>query len=84
MIAPLFLEDSAMILRSDSWRPLGHLQGNTNTKQQRHGFVGREPSQVFGYLGPPLSRGPQDHINIRTLHSGSKAQNEGDARNHGL
>ena len=32
-----------------------------------------------------LIYGPQkDHINIRVLHSGSKAQDKGDSRNHGL
>ena len=29
-------------------------------------------------------RGPKDHRNIRILHSASKAQYEGDARNHGV
>ena len=30
------------------------------------------------------SRGPEEHINIRILHSGSKTQDKGDSRNHGL
>ena len=30
------------------------------------------------------NRGPKDHINIRILHSGSKAQENGDSRNHCL
>ena len=41
---------------------------------------------VRGSRTPPLTRGPTDHINTRTSHSGSKGQYEGDtrARNHGM
>ena len=35
-----------------------------------------------GRVGP--QRRPKDHRNIRLLHSGSKAENKEDSRNHGL
>ena len=37
-----------------------------------------------GSLSPAYNRGPKDHINVRISHSGSKAQNKGDTRIHGL
>ena len=46
-------------------------------------------SLVKGYLAlwearlPRTLKGPKDHINIRILHSGSKAQDTQDCRNHG-
>ena len=35
-------------------------------------------------LGPANAQGPKDHVNIRILHSGSRAQDQGDSRNPGL
>ena len=50
-------------------------------------FVGSSYYGV-GYLGPgglpSISMGPKDHINIRILHPGSKAQDKEDFRSHGL
>ena len=34
--------------------------------------------------GASSDRGPKDHIHIRILHSGSKAQEKGDSRCHGF
>ena len=42
------------------------------------------PKQSLGHAEPPGIRGLQDHINIRLSHSGSKAQDKEDTRNHGL
>ena len=44
------------------------------------------PKMVLGVNGRfhRRSTGPKDHINIRTSHSGSKAQHKEDIRNNGL
>ena len=59
--------------------PLEPRSGSILLRMQRDVGQRVEPQRVS-----PRIRGPQDHINIRISHSGSKAQSKGDARKHVL
>ena len=64
-------------------------------RQLEPGWEGTWTSKMAKIMDPTLPirgckvqakdlRGPKDHISIRILHSGSKAQDKADSRNRGL
>ena len=63
---------------------LGVLDQRVNFKPYRRSFGHGSHMAGAWPLWGLLLRGPKEHINTRISHSGSKAQYEGDARNHVL
>ena len=53
------------------WRPRPRLTHHNSTSETLHCRPAAEPTEAWW-----ASRGPKDHINMRVLHSGSKAKDQ--------
>ena len=59
-------------------------QSCSTQEKAQQGKWNRSPQLPKANRKKRIYRGLKDHINRRILHSGSKAQDKGDARNHGF